>query len=110
MENNSKVIYNSATTLQIAMFVLNNTATNLYMFFMMFISYYATGIAGIMVVAVTTIMTAMRIFDGITDPIIGFIIDKTESRLGKFRPYMVLGNVILALSTFLMHKTTHLMP
>lgn len=110
MENNSKVIYNTASTPQIGMFVLNNTATNLYMFFMMFISYYATGIAGLLVVAVTTIMTAMRIFDGITDPIIGFIIDKTESRVGKFRPYMVLGNVILAVSVFMMHKTTHLVP
>lgn len=110
MENTKKVIYNTASTPQIAMFVLNNTATNLYMFFMMFISYYATGVAGLMVVAVTTIMTAMRIFDGITDPIIGFIIDKTESRIGKFRPYMVLGNVILAASVFLLHRTTHLVP
>jgi len=110
MENNNKVIYNTASTAQIGLFVLNNTATNLYMFFMMFVSYYATGVAGLLVVAVTTIMTAMRIFDGITDPIIGFIIDKTESKIGKFRPYMVLGNVILAVSVILLHMTTHLVP
>lgn len=110
MENKNQVIYNRSSILQIGLFTLNNTATNLYMFLMMFVSYYATGVAGLIVVAVTSIMTAMRIFDGITDPLIGFIIDRTESRLGKFRPYMVLGNVILAISVILLHMTTHYIP
>ena len=110
METKNQVIYNRSSNLQIGLFVLNNTATNLYMFFMMFVSYYATGVAGLLVVAVTSIMTAMRIFDGFTDPLIGFIIDKTESKIGKFRPYMVLGNLILALSVILLHRTTHFVP
>ncbi|MBO1265483.1 MFS transporter [Proteiniclasticum sp. SCR006] len=110
METRNQVIYNRSSNLQIGLFVLNNTATNLYMFFMMFVSYYATGVAGLLVVAVTSIMTAMRIFDGFTDPLIGFIIDKTESKIGKFRPYMVLGNIILAVSVILLHTTTHLVP
>ena len=110
MENKNQVIYNKSSILQIGLFTLNNTATNLYMFFMMFVSYYATGVAGLLVVAVTTIMTAMRIFDGFTDPVIGFIIDRTESRIGKFRPYMILGNVILAVSVILLHTTTHYIP
>lgn len=40
-----KVDYNRAKVWQIAFFALNNTATNLYMFMMGFVSYYATGIA-----------------------------------------------------------------
>ena len=102
--------YNSAKLWQIGLFALNNTATNLYMFILMFVAYYATGIAGLAVVAVSTVLTAMRIFDGITDPIIGFIVDKTESRFGKFRPFMIIGNIILASSIIIMYKVTHLLP
>jgi Na+/melibiose symporter-like transporter len=97
-------------TWQIGFFALNNTATNLYMFAMMFISYYATGIAGVAVVVISTILTAMRLFDGITDPIIGYIIDKTDSKFGKFRPYIILGNVILLISVLLMFNVTHHIP
>ncbi len=102
--------YNSAKIWQVAFFALNNSATNLYMFAIGFVSYYATGIAGLSVVVISTILTAMRIFDGITDPIIGFVIDKTESKFGKFRPMMVIGNVIMALMVLVMYNVTHLLP
>ncbi|GAB3045711.1 MFS transporter [Virgibacillus ainsalahensis] len=105
-ENN----YHSAKIWQIAFFALNNTATNLYMFALTFVSYYATGIAGLTVVVVSTILTFMRVFDGITDPIIGFVIDKTESKFGKFRPIMIIGNIILAGSILIMYNVTHQLP
>jgi len=94
---------------QIGFFALNNTATNLYAFAMAFVSYYATGIAGLLVVVISTLLTATRIFDGITDPIIGYVIDKTESKFGKFRPFMILGNIILAITVLLMFNVTHLL-
>ncbi|HZH59889.1 MAG TPA: MFS transporter [Metabacillus sp.] len=93
---------------QIGFFALNNTATNLYMFAMMFISYYATGIAGVAVVMISAILTAARIFDGITDPVIGYFIDRTNTKFGKFRPFMIFGNIILAISVLLMFNVTHL--
>lgn len=102
--------YNRAKVWQIALFALNNTATNLFMFLMMYVSYYATGIAGIGVVVISTILTAMRMFDGITDPIIGFIMDKTETKFGKFRPFMIIGNIILAAMAGVLYHTTHLVP
>ncbi|MFC3039352.1 MFS transporter [Virgibacillus xinjiangensis] len=102
--------YHSAKLWQIGLFALNNTATNLYMFALMFVSYYATGVAGLTVVIVSTILTFMRVFDGITDPIIGFIIDKTESKFGKFRPIMIIGNIILAGSILIMYNVTHQLP
>lgn len=95
---------------QIGFFTLNNTATNIYLFVLGFISYYATGIAGLVVITVSNILTAMRLWDGVTDPIIGFLIDKTDSKFGKFRPYMILGNVILAITTLILFKTTHKVP
>lgn len=102
--------YNSAKLWQVGFFALNNTATNLYMFALGFVSYYATGIGGLSVVIVSTILTAMRVFDGITDPIIGFVIDKTETKFGKFRPSMILGNVIMAISILAMYSFTHQLP
>ncbi|WP_226529767.1 MFS transporter [Metabacillus niabensis] len=105
-ENN---FVNRSKLWQIGFFALNNTATNLYAFAMGFVSYYATGIAGMLVVVISTLLTATRIFDGITDPIIGYVIDKTESKIGKFRPFMILGNIILAITVLLMFNITHLL-
>ena len=102
--------YNDCPTWRLGLFALNNTATNLYMFAMGYISMYATGIAGLMVTLVGFILTAMRIFDGVTDPIVGFLIDKTDGKFGKFRPFIVLGNIILAVMTFTIYKTVHLVP
>lgn len=102
--------YNKAKLWEIGFFALNNTATNLYMFLLLFVSYYAAGIAGIAVVAVSTALTAMRIFDGITDPLVGFLLDKSEGRIGKFRPFMIVGNIVLAGSVLIMFNVTHLMP
>lgn len=95
---------------QIAGFALNNTATNMYMFFMNFIAYYLTGYVGVGVVVASSLITAMRIWDGVTDPFIGYAVDKTNTKFGKNRPFMLLGNVILAVSSFIMIHITHKLP
>ncbi|NBC57608.1 MAG: glycosyl hydrolase [Bacteroidetes bacterium] len=43
-----------------------------------------------------------RIFDSITDPIMGFISDNTKSRWGRRRPYIFLGSIISGILFFLM--------
>ena len=53
---------------QIGCFAFNNSATNLYMFFMNFIAYYLTGMVGVGVVVASTVITTLRIWDGVTDP------------------------------------------
>lgn len=106
----NKIEKNRAHVWQIALFSLNNTSTNLYLAMMGYVSYYANGIAGIGVVVISMILTGMRLFDGITDPIIGYIIDKTNGRYGKFRPFMIIGYVLLALSSLVLYYTTHLVP
>jgi Na+/melibiose symporter-like transporter len=81
---------------QIGFFALNNVAVNLYYMLMMYMAYYAGGVLGFGVALVSMLLTAFGVFDGITDPIIGFIIDRTNTRFGKFRPFMILGNLIMA--------------
>lgn len=102
--------YTTAHIWQIGFFSLNTCATSLYIAMMAYVSYYANGIAGISVVLISMLLTVMRIFNGITDPIVGYIIDKTHGRFGKFRPYMAIGNVLLAVSCILLYFTTHMFP
>ena len=108
MDNANTIAGNKAHLWQIAFFSLNNTSTNLYLAMMGYVSYYANGIAGLSVVLVSFILTGMRVFDGITDPVIGYVIDRTNGRFGKFRPFMIWGYIILAASSLLLYFTTHL--
>lgn len=54
-----------------------------------YISFFWTDVLLIPVAAVGTIFLVSRIFDGITDIIIGFMIDKTKSKHGKARPWLL---------------------
>lgn len=97
--------YNQSKPYKIAMFVLNNSATNLPLFLFSYYMYYTQNILGLSGIIVGIIATSMRIFDGITDPIIGFFIDKTNGKFGKFRPFMLIGNLIITLSTLIIFNT-----
>ena len=91
-------------------FALNNTATNLYLFLMNYVAYYLGGFAGVATVTASSFAMMMRIWDGVTDPFIGFVVDKTNGKFGKNRPFMVIGNVILLVMSFIMYHVTHLLP
>lgn len=66
-------------------------------------SYVANAGYGILVAVVGIILTATRILDGVTDPIIAFLIDKTNTKFGKIRIWMVLGWVIESMAVFIMY-------
>ena len=95
---------------QMGFFAANNTATNAIMFLMMNVAYFATGVVGLGTVLVSTLITGSRMFDGITDPIIGLWIDKTDGKYGKFRPFMLAGFLTMAVVTLLLFFTNHLVP
>ena len=95
--------YKRAHIWQIGFFSLNTCATNLYLAMMAYVSYYANGIAGISVVMISLLLTVMRVFNGITDPIVGYIIDKTHGRFGKFRPFMVFSSRLAVFFCTLQH-------
>ena len=91
-------------------FALNNTATNLYMFLMNYLTYYLVGFVGVLMVTASSFAMFMRIWDGVTDPFIGFTVDKTNGKFGKNRPFMVIGNVILFVTSFILFHVTHRLP
>ncbi len=82
-------------TWRIAGYALNNLATNMYMMMMMYIAYFITGWVGLGVVLAGSFSMIMRIWDGVTDPFIGFVVDRTNGKFGKNRPFMIAGNLIL---------------
>lgn len=93
--------YHRAKQWEIAFFSLNNSATNIYLFAFGFLTYYATGIAGLLTVTVSSLLGAARLFDGIIDPTIGVMMDRINTKWGKFRPIMLLSNIGLILSFFM---------
>ena len=108
-ENNSGL--NRAKFYQLALFPMNNGATNVY--YVLILSYIATfgsNVLAIATVFASFMVTGMRVFDAITDPIIGALMDRTDGKFGKFRPFMVIGNVIMAVSTILLYIVSPSIP
>ena len=106
-ENNG---LNRAKFYQLALFPMNNGATNVY--FVLILSYVATfgeNILGLIGFA-SIMVTMMRLFDAVTDPVIGALMDKTNTKFGKFRPFMVIGNIIMALAVIVLYVLTPMIP
>ena len=95
------VTYNRAKLWQIGLFALNNTATNIAMVLMGYLAFFGQNVLGLMAAVIGVAITGMRIFDGFTDPVIGYFIDRTEGKFGKFRPFMLVGNIIVVASIYL---------
>lgn len=91
-------------------YALNNTATNLYMMMMNYVAYYLAGPVGVATMVASSFSMFMRIWDGVTDPIIGMVVDKTNGKFGKNRPFMVIGNLILAVASAILFFVTPLLP
>ena len=101
---------NRAKLYQLALFPLNNGATNVY--FVLILSYVAQFGSSILELGLyaSVMVTVMRVFDAITDPIIGALMDRTSTKFGKFRPFMVIGSVIMAISVVCLYCLTPLIP
>ena len=108
---NDTVSTNRAKFYQLALFPMNNGATNVY--FVLILSYIANFgnvVLGLTMLFASFMVTGMRVFDAITDPIIGALMDRTNTKFGKFRPFMVIGNVTMAVSVLLLYVVTPFVP
>ncbi len=70
--------------------------------FNLFLLYYYTDVFGIGAAAVGTMFLVVRIFDTFSDPIMGIISDRTKTKWGKYRPYLLWMAVPYGLCGFLM--------
>lgn len=67
-----------------------------------FLLLYYTDYAGVSAAAVGTIMLISRIFDGVSDLVMGNIVDRTHSRFGKARPWILRMCIPFALAGILL--------
>jgi len=65
--------------------------------YMRYLPYFYTDVFGITAAALATMLFFSRLFDGFFDPVIGMLADRTETRWGKFRPFMLFGCVPFAI-------------
>ena len=110
MSENNKGL-NRAKFYQLALFPMNNGATNVY--YVLILSYIATfgsNVLAIATVFASFMVTGMRVFDAITDRIIGALMDRTDGKFGKFRPFMIIGNIIMAVSAILLYIVSPSIP
>ncbi|MEA4895885.1 MAG: glycoside-pentoside-hexuronide (GPH):cation symporter [Oscillospiraceae bacterium] len=76
----------------------------LYSLVSMYLIYYLTEILNLpdsTMWWMAGVFTALRIFDAFNDPIMGFLVDNTHSRFGKFKPWIAIGGVIGGIFTLL---------
>lgn len=62
-----------------------------YGLFYSFLSYYLSSVLGLKEAFLLILTPLARIWDGINDPIMGTIVDSTKTKIGKYRPWIVIG-------------------
>lgn len=62
----------------------------------LYLLYFYTDVMGLSAVAISFMFVITRVIDGITDLLVGYCIDKTNTRWGKSRPYFLFGSVPFA--------------
>lgn len=64
-------------------------STSIVVLMLGYLMIYATDTLKIPAAAVSLILVASKVFDGITDMVAGFLVDRTETKWGKARPYEI---------------------
>ena len=67
-----------------------------------FLTAFYTDSVGIAAAAVGTMMLLARIFDGVTDLIMGAVVDKTKSKYGKARPWVLWSAPLMMIGLILL--------
>ena len=64
-----------------------------------FLLYYYVAVVGLNPEAVGTLFLIARVFDGINDPIMGYVVDHLpKTKLGRFRSYIIIGSIICGIN------------
>lgn len=67
-----------------------------------FLMIFYTDVFMIPAAAVSVLMLIVRLYDAINDPILGSLMDRTKSRMGRYRPWIILGGIGLLISVIFM--------
>lgn len=84
-------------------YALGDTASNLFFqTFNIFLTYYYVDVWGLPAAALLLMMPLVRLWDAVNDPLMGIIADRTRTRWGKFRPWLLWGALPYGICGYLM--------
>ena len=84
-------------------YALGDTASNFFFqTFNIFLTYYYVDVWGIPATVLLWMYPIIRLFDAFNDPVMGLIADRTKTRWGKFRPYLLWGAIPYGICGYLM--------
>lgn len=66
-----------------------------------YLSIFYTDVFGLGTGAVAILMLIAKVWDGINDPMMGTLMERTHTKWGRFRPYIVVGAIFLVIFTIL---------
>ena len=90
-------------------YALGDTASNLFFqTFGIFLTYFYTDVWGLAPAVIGTMFLVIRFFDAAADPLIGLMADRTQTRWGKFRPYLLWFAIPYGLGGYLLFASPHL--
>ncbi|MCQ1060047.1 glycoside-pentoside-hexuronide (GPH):cation symporter [Photobacterium sp. DNB23_23_1] len=72
---------------------------------MLFLAFFYTDVYGLSPAHMGTMFLIVRILDAITDPLIGSLADRTKSKFGRYRPYLLWVAIPFAISCILVFYT-----
>lgn len=72
---------------------------------MLFVNYFYTDIFGLAPALVGVLLLSVRVIDAVTDPVMGALADRTQSKYGRFRPWLLWIAFPYALFSVLMFTT-----
>lgn len=69
-----------------------------------YLLFFMTTMLGIEPAIAGALIFISKIYDLVTDPLMGYVSDRTQSKIGRRRPYLLLGAIVSAASAYLMFK------
>jgi len=75
-----------------------------------YIPKFYTDVVGVNITSAGIILFSVRLFDAITDPVMGMLSDRTRSRFGRRRPYILVGSIFIAVALLFLFNPVAISP
>jgi GPH family glycoside/pentoside/hexuronide:cation symporter len=90
-------------------YALGDTASNLFFqTFGIFLTYFYTDVWGLKLEVIAAMFLTIRLLDAAADPLIGLLADRTQTRWGKFRPFLLWTAIPYGLGGYLLFASPNL--